>query len=307
MINLAKIGSVKVRGWNRKLRFDDENTDFLKWAVSNQKTKITVIVSKDEVGDYFIVFKIPKCLKPFPVATSGRVGIDVGVKDIAVLSSGQKYENRKYKKKEKRHQKLLNRKMSRRWGPANEEYRAARKKNGLARKAFFDAPIPNQKPPSQIHPSHGYMKARMQHAKLNRKIARKREFYNHVISRDIVEKNGFIAVETLTITNMVRNKRLAYALTDAAFGNLLSFIRYKAKWHKRIVQSVNKWTPSSKRCSNCGYIYNSHDDYGMKPWSLSIRNWTCPCCKTRHDRDINAAKNILYYVENQTFQAKPTT
>lgn len=298
-MNLMIIGSVKVRGWNQKLRFGNESTDFLEWSSANPKTNITITISKDTVGDYFIVFKIKECLKPFPKRTESEVGVDVGIKDIAIRSDGVKYTNHKYKKQEKRHQKLLNRKLSRRWGPSNEVFRKARKSNRLERKAFDEHPIDGQKPPKPIAPSRRYQKAREQHARLNRKIARKRDLWNHIISKQIVADNSVIAVETLNISGMEKNKRLSFALNDAAFGTLLTTIQYKSAWHGRTVIAIGKWSPSSKRCSCCGYIYSSHDQYHMKPWSLSIRQWECPVCKTKHDRDINAAKNILYFAKEE--------
>lgn len=296
-INLAIIGSVKVRGWNQKLRFGDSETDFLAWAVNHPKEMITVTVSKDMAGDYYIVFKIKQCLKPFPQLPQSEVGIDVGVKDIAITSDGQKYENKKFKKQEKRHQKLLNRKLSRRWGPSNEAYREARKKNRQEWRNYEAHPEQYTEAPPMLNPSNGYLAAKAKHAKLNRKIAEQRSLWNHEISRAIVANHGLIAVETLSISGMVRNKHLSYALTDAAFGSLLANIAYKARWHGRELICIDQWTPSSKRCSACGYVYNSNDQYHLKPWNLSIRNWVCPQCGAAHDRDINAAKNILYYAK----------
>ena len=189
--------------------------------------------------------------------------------------------------------------MSRRWGPSNEEYRAEKKKNEALRKALLNSG--EQKAmdgvAEPIAPSKGYLRAKERHARLNRKIARKREVWNHQISRKIVEGNGLIAVETLNVSGMVRNKHLSYALTDAAFGSLLTEIKYKSAWHGRDVREIGKWTPSSKRCSHCGYIYNSADQYQLRPWALSIRSWNCPICGEKHDRDINAAKNILFFAK----------
>lgn len=303
-VNLANIGPVKVRGWNKKLRFGDEHTDFLNWAVQNPKTNISVIVSRDLAGDYYVVFKVKECLKPFAEQNDRKVGIDVGIKDLVICSDGTKFENRKYKKREKRHQKLLNRKLSRRWGPSNEEFRAARKKNRAECRTYAADPdaFSGKEPPKPIRPSGGYQKAKMQHSRLNRSISRRRDLWNHEISRKLVEENSYIAVETLNITGMVRNKHLSYALTDAAFGTLLADIQYKAQWHGRTVQDIGKWTPSSKRCSACGYMYSSNDQYHLRPWSLSIRSWICPACGVKHDRDINAAKNILFYAEEITNQ-----
>lgn len=299
-ITLAMIGCMKVRGWNQKLRFDNEDTNFLQWAVQNPKENITVTVSKDLVGDYYIVFKVKKCLKPFAPVNDHQVGIDVGIKDIVICSDGQHYKNKKFKQAEKRHQRRMNRKLSRRWGPSNEVYREARKQNRAIRKRMLNQPeaYAGQPIPEPIAPSKRYVKTRIQHAKLNRAINRKRSDWNHTISNQIVSQNQTIAVETLNITGMVRNKHLSYSLTDAAFGSTLLYIKYKADWHGRTVISIDKWTPSSKRCSVCGYIYDHRDAYHLRPWSLAIRNWTCPVCSTSHDRDLNAAKNILYYAIN---------
>ena len=300
-INLALVGSVKVRGWNQKIRFENEQNDFLMWAAENKSKKITVTISRDLVGDYFIVFKIQKCLKPFAERTENEIGVDVGIKDIAICSNGQKYENRKIKKEEKKHQRKLNRQLSRRWGPSNEQYRAEKKKNSATRKALLNTDEKDSagEIPEQMKPSKGYMRAKERHAKLNRKIARKRDIWNHQISRRIVEENGFIAVETLNVSGMMRNKHLSYALTDAAFGSLLAEIKYKSNWHGRDVREIGRWTPSSKRCSHCGYVYNSKDQYMLKRWTLSVRSWSCPVCGEKHDRDINAAKNILFYAKQQ--------
>lgn len=297
--NLSLIGPVKVRGWNKKLRFENEGTDFLAWAAMHGKEKITVVVSRDTAGDYFIVFKIKKCLKPFAKLTENKIGIDVGVSDIAVCSDKSKFENKRFKKQEKRHQKVLSRKLSRQWGPSNEKYRKARKENRSERKKFLDTPelCESSEIPAAIHPSKRYLRTKQQHARLNRKIKRKRDQWNHEISRKIVENNGTIAIEALNIKGMMRNKYLSYALADAAFGELLQCVKYKAAWHSRALKVIDKWTPSSKRCSSCGYIYTHNDKYKLRPWNLSIRSWICPVCGAIHDRDINAAKNILYYAE----------
>lgn len=308
-INLALIGKVKLRGWNQKLRFGDEETDFAAWVEANPKEQMTITVEKDLVGDYFIVFKIKKCLKPFAEPSQEEVGVDVGIKDIAICSDGVKFENRKYKKAEKKHQRALNRRLSRRWGPSNEEYRAAALANRLERKRFLDHPEEHEgeEIPTPVRPSGRYQKIRKKHARLNRKIARRREQWNHEISRKIVEKHGLIAVESLNIRGMERNRHLAYALTDAAFGRLLEYIRYKAGWHQRTVRQIGAWTPSSRRCSSCGYLYSGKDEYHLKPWSLSIRKWTCPVCGKLHDRDFNAACNILYYAKEMPQPAAEDT
>ena len=269
-INLAKVGTCKVRGWNKNIRFDKSGeADFLKYISDNTSKKVGVTVSKDNCGDYWICFKLQDVYKPMKTKPDNTVGIDVGIKDIAILSDGTKYANKKFKQEEKQHTKMLNRKLSRRQGWANEEFRSAHKSN------------------KDITPSKKYERTRLKLSKLHRKISRKRNLYNNQVTKEIVENNGFIGVETLNVSGMFRNKYLANALSDAAMSSVLSMLNYKAEWHDRIIQPINQWTPSSKRCSKCGYILPS--------LNLSVREWDCPVCGTHHDRDINGANNIEYF------------
>lgn len=267
--NLAKIGNVKVRGWNQSVRFGlNQDLDFVSYAMSDPKKQVTVTVSKDNCGDYWICFKLQNVYKPMAVQQHGEIGIDVGVKDIAICSDGKKYINKKFKKAEKEHVRAINRRMSRRQGWANEEFRAAYKLD------------------LNLKPSKLYEDMVLSNAKLQRKIARRREYENHHITTEIVANHSYIAVETLNVSGMFRNRHLANALSDAAMGTILAMMDYKSQWYNREIHAINQWTPSSKRCSCCGYI--------LPKLSLSVREWTCPNCKTHHDRDINASKNILY-------------
>lgn len=302
-VELAKIGRVKLRGWNPKLRFENEETDFVAWAKADPKKQITVTVSKDTVGDYYLIFLLQNCLKPFaPLPDEAHeVGVDVGIKEIAILSDGEKFPNKTFKKGKKKHQRALNRRLSRRYGPSNEKFRRDAKKNRAERKKFFAQTEQDKgEPPKLLQPSKRYAKTRLRHARLNRKIQRRREAWNHEVSRKIVERHSLIALESLNIKGMLRNRHLAFALSDVALEKLLRYIEYKAHWHGRTVCAIGQWTPSSKRCSGCGYIYSSRDQYHLKPWNLGIRAWRCPCCHAQHDRDINAARNILYYAKNAT-------
>lgn len=272
-ITLNKIGRCKIRGWNQKIRFDEAGTvNFSEYCKQDKKKKLTITVSVDNCGDHWICFKLLNVYKPMKKGNGQAVGVDVGIKDIAILSDGTKYENKKFKRLVKRKKKLLNRKMSRRQGWANEEFREAHKKN------------------PELEVSKGYEKAKLAHAKLERKTMRQRSYRNHKITREIVEQHDAVAVESLNIKGMFRNKHLAYALSDAAMGEILSELKYKADWHGREIREIGRWTPSSKRCSNCGAI--------KKDLKLSDREWTCRACRKHHDRDINAAINILYYAYN---------
>lgn len=268
--DLMKVGTVKIRGWNQRIRFgENQKLNFSEYVTSNPKKQITITVSKDNCGDYWICFKLQNVYKPMAVIKQGEVGIDVGVKDIAICSDGKKYENKKFKKAEKKHIRAINRRMSRRQGWANEEFRAAYKND------------------PDLKPSKLYQDIVLSNARLQRKIARRREYENHHITTEIVSNHSYIAVETLNVSGMFRNWHLANALSDAAMGTILAMINYKSQWYNRELHAINRWTSSSKRCSCCGYI--------LPKLSLSVREWTCPVCKTHHDRDENASKNILYY------------
>lgn len=267
-ISLAKIGNCKVRGWNKKIRFDENGTtdfaDFCKEQASGKK--VTVTVSKDNCGDYWIVFKLPYVFKSMADKTEKAVGVDVGVKDLAILSTGTKYENKKFKKKQKGLERKLNRQLARRQGYANEQFRN-RLKNG-----------------EQIEVSKRYHRTQLRLSRLHRDIARKRNNYNNCVTADIVAKSNFIGVETLNVKGMFKNRSYAKGLADAAMGSVLQMLKYKADWYGRTVQPIDRWAPSSKKCNCCGYI--------RPTLSTEVREWDCPKCGTHHDRDVNAAINI---------------
>ncbi|MGD4837568.1 RNA-guided endonuclease TnpB family protein, partial [Xanthomonas citri pv. citri] len=107
----------------------------------------------------------------------------------------------------------------------------------------------------------------------------------HKLSRKLVNENQVICVESLRVKNMIKNPKLAKHIADASWGNFVDQLEYKAAWAGRTISKIDQFFPSSKRCSNCGYILNF--------LTLDTRYWDCPECKTTHDRDVNAAKNIL--------------
>lgn len=117
------------------------------------------------------------------------------------------------------------------------------------------------------------------------KVARARRDYHHKLTLTLVRDNQVIHVESLNIAGMVRNKRLARAIGDAGRAQLVRVIGEKAETYGRAVQPVSRWLPSSKACNACGHVL---DDL-----PLHVRQWACPVCQAVHDRDQNAAKNIL--------------
>lgn len=226
------------------------------------------------------MFKLPFAFNSMADKAENVVGVDVGIKDLAILSDGTKYENKKFKAKQKRLERKLNRQLSRRQGYSNEQFRN-KLNNG-----------------EQVEVSKRYHETQLRLSRLHRDIARKRNNYNNCVTTDIVAKSGFIGVETLNVKGMFKNRSLAKALSDAAMGDILQKLKYKSDWYGRTIQPIDRWAPSSKRCSCCGYV--------RPKLSLEVREWDCPKCGAHHDRDVNAAINIknialeTYHSQNNT-------
>ncbi len=128
-------------------------------------------------------------------------------------------------------------------------------------------------------------KARLKVAKAHAKIADRRRDYQHKLSTRIIRENQTICIESLQVKNMVKNHSLAKSISDVGWSEFTRQLEYKAEWYGRTLIKIEKWYPSSKRCHSCGHILDS--------LSLDERFWMCPQCKAFHDRDINAAKNVL--------------
>jgi putative transposase len=128
-------------------------------------------------------------------------------------------------------------------------------------------------------------KARKKVARIHARIAERRRNYQHKLSTQIIRENQVVCVESLSVKNMVQNHRLAKSISDVGWGEFVRQLEYKAEWYGRTLVKIDKWYPSSKRCFDCGHV--------LETLSLDVRVWTCPECKVVHDRDINAARNIL--------------
>lgn len=128
-------------------------------------------------------------------------------------------------------------------------------------------------------------RARQKLARLHTRVADRRRDYLHKLSTRLVRENQAIVVEDLNIAGMVKNHCLARVISDAAWRMLLSFLAYKCEWYGRDLVKVNRFFPSSKTCSRCGLV--------VEQLPLNVRHWTCPGCNAEHDRDVNAAHNIL--------------
>lgn len=127
-------------------------------------------------------------------------------------------------------------------------------------------------------------KARRKVARVHARIADRRKDFLHKLSTRLVRENQAVVIEDLSVRNMVRNHSLARAISDAAWSDLRAMLEYKCDWHGRELVVVDRWYPSSKTCSACGHL--------TAKMPLSVREWDCGACGTRHDRDVNAAKNI---------------
>ncbi|WP_433350076.1 RNA-guided endonuclease InsQ/TnpB family protein [Micromonospora sp. CA-111912] len=127
-------------------------------------------------------------------------------------------------------------------------------------------------------------KARVEVARIHARIADRRRDHLHKLSTRLVRENQTVVIEDLSVRNMLRNHSLARAISDAAWSELRGMLEYKAQWYGRGLVTVDRWFPSSKLCSVCGVLTES--------MPLAVREWTCRCGVT-HDRDVNAARNIL--------------
>jgi putative transposase len=210
----------------------------------------TVTVSRDPDGRWYVSFAVDVA-DPQQLPVTGRaVGVDLGVKDFAVTSGGEKIPNPRHLERKAR-------------SLARYQRRQARCQKGSANRA----------------------KAKAKVARAHRKVRAARTDFLHKTSTRLVRSNDVIVIEDLAVKNMVRNHSLTRAISDCGWGAFRQMIEYKAAKYGRHVITVDRWYPSSKTCSACGHL--------LAELSLSTRHWQCPSCGTRHDRDINAAKNIL--------------
>ena len=211
----------------------------------------SVTISKDPSNRYFVSFLVEEELEQWQ-ATEGKIGVDLGVLDVMVTSTGFASGNPKHGKKYQARLSTLQR-------------RLAKKKKGSSNR----------------------YKARLKVARLHAKIADCRRDFLHKLTTQLVRENQAIYTETLAVKNMMANRKLSKAIADCGWGEALRQFQYKCKWHDRELGAIDRWFPSSKRCSSCGYI--------LDKISLSVRKWTCPndSCRTTHLRDVNAANNIL--------------
>lgn len=211
----------------------------------------TVTVSCDAAGRWFVSLLVEEAVEPLP-ETDAAVGVDAGLTHLITLSTGEKVAN-------PRHERADRHKL------AKAQKALARKQKGSSNRA----------------------RARQRVARIHTRIADRRRDHLHKVTTRLVRENQAIAVEDLTVRNMLKNHSVARAISDASWSELRSMLEYKTGWYGRELLLVDRWFPTSKLCSmkGCGHVSDK--------MPLHVRSWTCPSCGTSHDRDVNAAKNIL--------------
>jgi putative transposase len=219
-------------------------------------TPSTVTVSKDAAGRWFVSILCEDVIRPLDPTTEA-VGVDVGITALVTLSRPiQGVTDADGKVVNPRHERVDRRKLAR------AQRALARTEKGSANR----------------------QKAKLKVARVHARIADRRRDHLHKLTTRLVRENQTVAIEDLTVRNLVKNHSLARAISDASWRELRSMLEYKAAWYGRELLVVDRWFPSSKLCSACGAIQRS--------MPLNVRTWEC-ACGAAHDRDVNAAKNIL--------------
>jgi putative transposase len=211
-----------------------------------------ITVSKTRSGKYFVSIQCEVEIDD-PIPMPGTVGIDLGLKSFAVLSTGEQIDHPQYLRKAERRLKRRQRTLSR------------------CQKG-----------------SKGREKARLAVARQHEKIANQRKDFLHQTSRRIVNGFGHIKIENLNVCGMLKNHHLAKSISDSGWGMFGGMLDYKSRWQGGLVERVDRFFPSSKTCSVCGWT--------NQELQLHHRFWVCGGCGTQHDRDHNAALNLEKYV-----------
>lgn len=225
----------------------------VRWSrpLPSEPSSVTIIREPD--GHCYASFVVDVSTTPMPVLDR-EAGIDLGISRFATIANTDGLR-----------QEIVNPKVLARY-----QQKLARLEREKARR---------------VKGGRNRAKARSAVATVHRKIARTRRDHHHKQTLMLIRDNQVVHIEDLNIVGLVKNRRLARAIHDAAWGQFVRLLEQKAELYGRSVTKVSRWLPSSKTCSNCGHV--------VAAMPLKIREWTCPGCDVRHDRDYNAARNIL--------------
>lgn len=232
---------------NIKFKCSDKYKNYL----NNHKDNIkSATLSKTKSGNYFISILVDgELMKTYNKSINEFIGVDLGIKDFVVTSENQIFENIKIKRNNEKKLRKLNRSLSR-------KQKDSKNKN----------------------------KARIKLSKFHEKINNIKENYLHQISNQLLNENQVIVIEDLNVKGMLKNHNLAKSIQELSLYRFKEMLRYKSLWSDRDIVEIDRFYPSSKLCSCCGY---KNDELTLKD-----REWQCPQCKTHHNRDLNATINI---------------
>jgi putative transposase len=209
----------------------------------------SVTISKTPSGKYYASVQGEFDIQPKP-QTENYIGIDLGIKDLVITSNGEVFPNKRFLKRKLKKLKYI------------QKQHSKKKKDTNTRERW-----------------------RKRLAIQYEKVTNQRLDYLHQITSRLINENQVICIENLNVKGMIKNHKLAQAISDVSWGTLVSMLTYKCNWNFRELVVIDRFYPSSKTCSSCSHLMDS--------MPLSVREWTCPSCGTVHDRDVNAAKNIL--------------
>ena len=246
--------------------------------INGQIKEYTII--RESFGDYYISFQIEEPNRKLLVKTKQLMGGDLGLTHLLTLSNGLKFP--KFSpgqtlalslKAQSKASKSMNR---------NSKILTTNELIYLIEKGIFDE---DKYEASDLFEFKNHEKRMQKSAKAQRKVANKRHDYLHKLTTTLVKAYDVIVLEDLKVKNMLKNHKLAKAISNASWATVVRFLRYKCEWYGKLFILVPPHY-TSRICHQCDW------DSGKKP--LDIREWTCPHCRKTHDRDINAAINILY-------------